>query len=79
MMDGEKPATITASPSIPGANVSLYMGLSVRQIGRSPRNNALPLSFEAAAEDQLVHQKVYSDTVSKKTSKTALYYALTKY
>lgn len=71
-MDGEKPATITTSPSIPGANVSFYMGLSVRQIGRSPRNNALPLSFEAAAEDQLVHQKVYSDTVSISSTSSAV-------
>lgn len=62
-MDEEKSSTITASPSVPGAKTSLYMGLAIRQIGRSPRCNALPLTFEAAAEDQLVHQKIYADTV----------------
>jgi hypothetical protein len=65
MMDDEKPATITASPSTSGMKSSLYMGLTTRQLGFKPGCNALPVTFEAAAEDQLVSQKTYADTVNK--------------
>ncbi|KAF4525629.1 hypothetical protein B566_EDAN001228 [Ephemera danica] len=61
-MDAEKSATISASPSTSEMKASLYMGLAQRQMGWKPGRNALPVSFEAAAEDQLVNQMSYVDT-----------------